>query len=659
MSDGLRTFLGRLPDIGLRTGLQRLVDRLVAVEGQVTTLDSTVLKTGSPVDAYGQRIKRLGDPKVDTDAVSLGYLRKYVAASLQTLTPVEPPTRDAGPGGGTGYPLPIGSFSATPSSLGAGGGNVTFNWSTQYATTVEHSVYGMLPLSGSASLLVTTSTTFTLLLRGPGGISTLSVTVTVAATPPEIPPPTGSLVATPTTISQGQTATLTWASTNATSASINNGVGAVSPVAAGTVTVSPPQTTTYELRLVGAGGVSIYTATVIVRQVTPPPSGYNAGTLGWGFSNNGLRFEWKGVTAFAVLADLLQGREHQAYDYLQWMAASGVTVPRILCSLAGTFWEDRGIRLYPPEHPNYYTAVGQLVSYCNSLGMMPEIVVFGAFTEIWGSDFNAMIAHTQRFAQALLPYRGCFIEMANEWDAIGFTSGAQVRALAEAYLAVDPNRPVACSSATGDSDYYTGYLGPPSKYLTVHIRRGGTSPDWIIAHYGNPSFMYGLLPCVSDEPVNAGSAALGIYEADPQYWYAFAVMSRVMGFSTTFHFEDGLFTHLPSGSAWSCFQWWKAGLNYPSPDAGGQLFAATPAGVAFGPCPWPNSGTNRGIIGRTTAGGGAYALIFGGAALPAVSAGWGTPQVDGFTTGLFTPPGAPPTAFTQIQAFFVPPASFA
>src|SRR5690349_11847549 len=53
------------------------------------------------------------------------------------------------------------------------------------------------------------------------------------------PAPTATLTASPTTIMPGQTATLGWTTTNASAASIDNGVGTVTPVGGGSVAVQP------------------------------------------------------------------------------------------------------------------------------------------------------------------------------------------------------------------------------------------------------------------------------------------------------------------------------------------------------------------------------------------------------------------------------------
>lgn len=79
----------------------------------------------------------------------------------------------------------------------------------------------------------------------------------------QTPEPTASLTANPSSITEGQSATLSWVTTDATSASIS-GIGSVSPVASGSVTVSPTTTTTYTLTATGDGGTATASATIIV-----------------------------------------------------------------------------------------------------------------------------------------------------------------------------------------------------------------------------------------------------------------------------------------------------------------------------------------------------------------------------------------------------------
>jgi peptidoglycan-associated lipoprotein len=87
--------------------------------------------------------------------------------------------------------------------------------------------------------------------------------------PPSPPPaPTASLSANPNTITQGQSTTLTWQTTNATDVSID-GIGAVDT--SGSRQVTPAESTTYHLVAKGAGGTQDATARVTVNLPPPPP----------------------------------------------------------------------------------------------------------------------------------------------------------------------------------------------------------------------------------------------------------------------------------------------------------------------------------------------------------------------------------------------------
>ena len=92
----------------------------------------------------------------------------------------------------------------------------------------------------------------------------------VAAPPP--PPaaaPTVTLNASPSSINKGDSSTLTWTSTNATSVSIAPEVGAVT--AEGNTKVSPADSTTYTITATGPGGSANATARVTVAAPPPPP----------------------------------------------------------------------------------------------------------------------------------------------------------------------------------------------------------------------------------------------------------------------------------------------------------------------------------------------------------------------------------------------------
>jgi hypothetical protein len=83
--------------------------------------------------------------------------------------------------------------------------------------------------------------------------------------------PTVSLSANPTSITSGQSSTLSWSSTNATSCTAS-GSWSGSKSTSGTQSVSPTTTSTYNLTCTGTGGSANASATVTVGTTSGPPT---------------------------------------------------------------------------------------------------------------------------------------------------------------------------------------------------------------------------------------------------------------------------------------------------------------------------------------------------------------------------------------------------
>jgi len=89
--------------------------------------------------------------------------------------------------------------------------------------------------------------------------------------PPAAPParPTITLQASSTFIQKGETVTLSWSSTNATSLTLSPGVGPVSPE--GSTRVTPEASTTYTINATGPGGAADASTRITVAAPPPPP----------------------------------------------------------------------------------------------------------------------------------------------------------------------------------------------------------------------------------------------------------------------------------------------------------------------------------------------------------------------------------------------------
>jgi len=145
----------------------------------------------------------------------------------------------------------------------------------------------------------------------------------VAPPPPPPPPPpaapTASVSVSPDTIQSGQSATLSWQTTNATDVSID-GIGAVQPT--GSQSVTPSDSTTYHLVAKGSGGTQEATTRLTVTAPPPPmavtssPSeedlfGRNVKDIYFDYDKSDIR----GDQQAAIQADMLFINQHSNINF--------------------------------------------------------------------------------------------------------------------------------------------------------------------------------------------------------------------------------------------------------------------------------------------------------------------------------------------------------
>lgn len=177
-----------------------------------------------------------------------------------------PGTTQSAPAVKNSQPTPTITLTATPQSVNQGL-SATLAWSATNATSVSiDNGIGTVGLSDSRQITPTNNTTYTATATGAGGTASASVAVTV------IPKPTVSVQITPSTVKAGNTATITWTSSNATSVTLDNGIGAVA--ASGSRTITPSNTATYTATANGAAGMVTAAATITV--VFPPTISFAA-----------------------------------------------------------------------------------------------------------------------------------------------------------------------------------------------------------------------------------------------------------------------------------------------------------------------------------------------------------------------------------------------
>lgn len=165
----------------------------------------------------------------------------------------------------TQYKMPTCSIYGGPITITRGQSS-TINWITENGTkVVMNEGVGEVGARGSKTVSPNDTTEYTITVTNPLGSVECSICIYV--NPPVAVAPTCSFDATPTSMTKGNSATLSWNTTNASTVSINQGVGSVSQ--SGSRSVSPQTTTTYTLTATGNGGTVECQKTVTVT--TPAP----------------------------------------------------------------------------------------------------------------------------------------------------------------------------------------------------------------------------------------------------------------------------------------------------------------------------------------------------------------------------------------------------
>tara|TARA_B100002019_G_scaffold222355_1_gene195232 strand:- start:59 stop:1501 length:1443 start_codon:yes stop_codon:yes gene_type:complete len=158
------------------------------------------------------------------------------------------------------YEQPSLSLSVSPTAI-IEGQTATISWSAGGDLTgVRSPELGQnLASSGSVVVSPTSNQRYTVVAYNPVYERSRFIDLTVYRIP------TATLTATPSTIVVGQSASLDWTSSDANTASINQGIGAVN--VSGSLTVSPTTDITYTISVTGNGGSGSDTATITVLTI--------------------------------------------------------------------------------------------------------------------------------------------------------------------------------------------------------------------------------------------------------------------------------------------------------------------------------------------------------------------------------------------------------
>ena len=251
----------------------------------IATIDNGVGAV-SPVGAGSQTISVTTTTNY-TMTVSGPGGQTTCAAEISVESPPPPPS------------VPTCTLSALPSSIQSMGTS-TLSWTTTEATffTIDNGVdVGVSVSAGSATVSPATTTTYTGTATSPIGSVYCSAVVTVLTDPPIPDVPTCTLSASPTSVDSGNSTTLSWTTTNATTFSIDHGVATTTPASGGSISsgVLISDTTFTGTATSATGVVATCSAPVSINHggggsapsclLTVSPTSYvtgNSATLSWG-----------------------------------------------------------------------------------------------------------------------------------------------------------------------------------------------------------------------------------------------------------------------------------------------------------------------------------------------------------------------------------------
>lgn len=230
----------------IRAGEQSTLD------WQVVGADSVTISGVGTVPANGQRA--VSPTQTTTYTLTARNSRGEVTAIAQVMVEQQPLAQFL-------------SCTASPATITTGEVS-TIAWSTANADTVSISGgIGAVSSSGSRQVTPTSTTTYTLTANNARGPVTCNVTVTVNTQQAVQPPRIISFTATPSTITAGQSSTLTWNVENADTVDIS-GLGTVP--AQGSRAVSPTASATFVITARNGGGVVQSNAPITVNPATNP-----------------------------------------------------------------------------------------------------------------------------------------------------------------------------------------------------------------------------------------------------------------------------------------------------------------------------------------------------------------------------------------------------
>jgi hypothetical protein len=261
------------------------------------------------------------------------------------------------------------------------------------------------------------------------------------------------------------------------------------------------------------------------------------------FVTGGHAFQWRGITAFRLLEYVARDKEADADRFFAWAETQRLTVVRVLAMGQGF------MNLSPAEGR---AALPRLLELAAKHELHVEIVALAGTRDV-AVDLDDHLAQLGRIASQ---HGNAILEIANE--PVHPSQAAEVQradVLARLRTRVPADLPVALGSVERGDGFAAG------DYVTWHVPRDDRFEGWghVVAVAEGAGFIRRWnKPVISDEPIGAGARyEPGRRDDMPARFRAAALLTRLAGLGSTFHYEAGLQALIPAGRELECFNAWN------------------------------------------------------------------------------------------------------
>ena len=255
----------------------------------------------------------------------------------------------------------------------------------------------------------------------------------------------------------------------------------------------------------------------------------------------GAPFEWRGITAFRLVEFVAHGRERDADAYLAWAASKKLTIVRVFAMADGIF------QLTPADGQH---ALPRLLELAAKHNVYVEVVAFTG-TSVIKVDMPRFV---KAIGEICARYPNALVELANE---PGHPTQSKSVHDAGFMKSLGDLVPVQVPLSLGSIEYGDRFaLG---RYITWHAPRTARWHEEIAR--GAELVRRFKKPVVSDEPIGAADKSEpGRRDNDPARFRAAGAAARRAGIGSTFHYDGGIQTRLPTAVEMACLDAWLAGL---------------------------------------------------------------------------------------------------